>query len=182
MKNLRLCALATLLLLGLTEAQAQNKKPYLLLALIQNDSHQIRPEIWSGPFFATYKDRQRDYRWHSTNIGIKTNVNLGIFLVYSEIFNENYTGEHTAFAVPVFEKSKEFRIEFGGGIKVPVEIGETGIIFEGELTSPFGEFRPALEMKIGWENKRFGFFLGDKIVVEYASLVNMTGTVFCKLY
>ncbi len=172
------------MLLVFTEIQAQNKTPWLLLKLIQNEKGRIQPEVWSGPFFALYKDKQRDYRWRSKNIGVRGYGSLGIFVLYSDFYYEDYLGEHTAFAIPVFEKSQEFRMELGAGIKVPVQIGETGIRFEGEMTSPFERFSPALEIKLGWENKnkRFVFSFGNKIVVEYTSLFNPTIFVGYRIY
>ncbi|MBP6866459.1 MAG: hypothetical protein KBC12_02880 [Candidatus Pacebacteria bacterium] len=183
MKNLRLCALATLLLLGFTETHAQTNAMtpkqifYRLIQPIVNDTDGIHPILYAGAFAVKNHDEHTYYEWDATSVGLELRGTFEHFenlFVYTELFYRVSEQENKYYTPSTFTRDQGVEVEFGAGMKFPVAIGDTGFFIEGELTSPFNFFNPALAANLKWENKseNLSVSFGNRIIARDASIWN----------
>jgi len=183
MKNLRLCALATLLFLGFTETHAQtnvmNPKQifYRLIQPIVKDTNGIHPILYVGAFAEKNHDEFTYYEWNATSVGLELRGTFEHFenlFIYAECFYRASEQENKYFKPSIFTRNQGIDLDFGAGMKFPVPIGKTGFIFEGEFTTPFNFFNPVLSAHLKWENKaeNFSASLSNGIVARDASIWN----------
>ncbi len=162
-----------------TNAQisVQNIFHRLMIEPIQKDTNGIDFLFNPSIFGSKVHDENTFYMWDAWNTGTRLTGSIEHFsnvFIYIELFyeREKYTD---LYASPTrAHKGGSLRAEPGVGMRFPVEIGETGLLIEGEATMPFSVFRPALEAKLKWENEKVSVGLGNKIVTGYASLFNPT--------
>jgi len=183
MKNLRLCALATLLFIGFTETHAQtnvmNPKQifYRLIQPIVSDTDGIHPILFVAAFAQKNHDEHTRYEWNAFSTGLRFSGTFEHFehiFVYGECFYRSSEYENKYFKPSVFTKDQGLDLDFGAGMRFPVQIGETGFIFEGEFTIPFNFFNPILTAQLKWENEAENFSAGlrNSIVARDASIWN----------
>lgn len=139
------------------------------------DTNGIDFILHSGAFAAQRHDEHTYYSTDAKRVGVRLRGSVEHFehiFVYGDVFYDFINHENLN-QPKAFTKHREFGIELGAGLRFPVHLGHTGLILEGEFTTPFHLFDPALLASIKWERNRASIAFGNKIIARNASLLNL---------
>lgn len=162
------------------KAQQQTSVKTVFLHLIEpivKDTDGIHTILHIAAFASKEHDEHTHYELNSNNVGLRLRGTLEHFeylFIYGKFFHSKSEHENKYLNPSTFHTYREFELEFGAGMKFPIPIGNTGLILEGEFSTPFTFFNPVLSTQLKWENHAENFSVGieNSIFARNASIWN----------